>query len=261
MSPDLPTLERLTADLSAAMHVAERASSARDHARRWRRPWPLAVAVFALAVPSAVALRAATHDRRVDVPVMKEALGPRHGTSPSGRRVTGVGQPVAIAEGTIAGHGYTFVAQRCANGDVVSLGTGFIYGRNGTRGGGGFSPCHPRNRRQPILQTYAGWTAGQSWINGITRDRVASVDLFLVRRARRPNGTQRSFAPSRTRVATRPLDPDAVRQGHLPRGYRQFVVFRPRRTDFTRLIARDARGRVLVDCRRRACDHIAFGGP
>lgn len=54
--PDLPSLDRLTADVARAMRAAERA----PRARWWRRTPPLAVTLLALAVPSAVALHATT---------------------------------------------------------------------------------------------------------------------------------------------------------------------------------------------------------
>jgi hypothetical protein len=88
----------------------------------------------------------------------------------------------------------------------------------------------------------------QTWFFGIVRGDVASVELSAVRRRRLPDGRQISFDPVRLRVATRPLDPEAVRQGDLPRDLRLFVVYRPHRSELGRIVGRDANGHVVATC-------------
>lgn len=85
---------------------------------------------------------------------------------------------------------------------------------------------------------------------------TSRVDLSLIRSHRLldPHGV--FFDPSHVRLHTRPLDPAAVRDGHLPRGDRMFVLFRPRHTVVRRIVARDAAGHVVIDCAGQDCNRV-----
>ena len=61
MPADLPALARLTEDVVAAMHTAERRER-RRHASRTRRGFGLLAVVLALLIPSGLAVHAATAD-------------------------------------------------------------------------------------------------------------------------------------------------------------------------------------------------------
>jgi hypothetical protein len=83
---------------------------------------------------------------------------------------------------------------------------------------------------------------------GIVRGDVAAVEVSAVDTRRLANGRRISFDPVRLRIATRPLDPEAVRQGHLPSNLRLFVAYRPHRSEFGRVVARDTHGHVVATC-------------
>jgi hypothetical protein len=215
---DLPALDRLTADVAQAMRAAERA----PRARWWRRMPPLVVALLALAVPSAVALHATTgkgDDRTVDVPGLKASPG---------------AAVVAIARGAVHGHHYVFAAQQCGATVAVAF---------AITGGASASRCDRALRTAPILSASAFWSPGQTWIHGIASARVARVDFRVVRqRGGRLLGARWITA------RTRPFDPRAVLQGHLPDGLRFVLLYRPRRSTFSDAVARDARGRIVYRC-------------
>jgi hypothetical protein len=246
MRADLPSLTRLVDDVSAAM----RAADARPRRRRWPSGWPLTILVLAVAVPSAAALRSVVGDRAADLP-------PAFRQHPGLPGVPAAGPPVAIAEGAIHGRPYAFAAQRCSYRGAVTIGMGFFLGHDPRYDSGGGAPCSTHPRRQPLLVLSGVRTAGQTWIAALARATVVDVELFLSRAHRRGRGRTVYFDPTRLRLRTRPLDPAAVRQGRLPRGYRLFVVFRARRTEVRRLVARDAAGHVVIDCRGDACGRVA----
>jgi hypothetical protein len=215
--PGLPALERLTRDVAAAMHAAERA----PRPRWWRRMPPLVVALLALAVPSAVALHATAgkgDDRSVDVP------GPR--------------AAVAIARGVVHGHAFTLAAQRCDDGTTIvawMLVTGAAGAAGRCASGDGWG-------RQALSATWS-WSPGRTFVFGVVRPGVAAVDLRVVRREGARRLDARWF-----RVAPRPFDAAAVAQGGLPRALRYVLLYRPRRSELTDAVARDARGRVVYRC-------------
>jgi hypothetical protein len=232
MPAELVALSRLTEDVIAAMHAAERPRPR----HRWRRVPPLALALIALVVPSALAVRAVVGgDRVVDIPSMRHA---RPGAA------TPTGATVAIARGTVAGYPYTFAAARCGSGSTVSLITAFEM-----RSGMGVNPTCPRPARpmRPLTGTWE-WSPGQTWFFGVVRHDVATVELSMVRQHRLADGRHVSSAPVRLRVPTRPLDPAAVHQGNLPAHLRLFVVYRPYRAAFDRIVARDHSGHVVATC-------------
>lgn len=232
---DFPALDRLTADVAAAMRAAEHA----PRARWWRRMPPLVVALLALAVPSAVALHATTgkgDDRTVDVP------GPR--------------DAVAIARGVIHSHPFTLAAARCDDGRTVTLWillTSAAGGAGRCASGGGWG-------RQPLSATWQ-WAPGRTFVFGVVRPGVATVDLRVVRRA-----GDRRLGARWFRVTPRPFDAHAVVQGALPAGLRYVLLYRPRRSELTDAVARDARGHVLDRCAipgvsRRAGSRARAGVP
>ncbi|HEY1538526.1 MAG TPA: hypothetical protein VGF63_03935 [Solirubrobacteraceae bacterium] len=139
----------------------------------------------------------------------------------------------------------------------MTIGMGFFLGHQARFAGGEGAPCSTHPRRQPLLALSGLRTAGQSWIAALARSDVVDVELFLNRAHRRGRHQTVYFDPSRVRLRTRPVDPAAVRQGRLPHGYRLFVVLRTRRTELRRLVARDAAGRVVIDCRDQACGRVA----
>jgi hypothetical protein len=234
MSGDLPALERLTADVIAAMQAAER-----RRRRRWYRGWPLAFAILAISVPSAVALRVvAGGDRVVDVPGMRHGNG---ATRPSG-------PTVVLARGVVNSYPYTFVAQRCGQPPNLSIATGLAFGSDLAQAGGGFAVCLAPARPQPGLAVEWVWSPGQTWITGIVRGDARTVELSLVRQRWHAGGGLISSDATRLRVRTRPFDPAAVRQGHLPTGWRYFVVYRLRRSAVTRVTALNAHNHVIAHC-------------
>jgi hypothetical protein len=234
MSGDLPALERLTADVIAAMQAAER-----RRRRSWYRGWPLAVAILAISVPSAVALRVvAGGDRVVDVPGMRHGHG---ATRPSG-------PTVVLARGAVNGHPYTFVAERCGQPPNLSIATGLAFGPDLARAGGGFDVCHAPARPQPALAVDWAWSPGQTWITGIVRGDARTVELWIVRQRQGAGGGLISSDATRLRVQARPIDPEAVRQGHLPTGWRYFLVYRPSRSALTRATALNADNNVIAHC-------------
>jgi hypothetical protein len=211
----------------------------RRRRRRWYRGWPLAIAILAVSVPSAVALRVvATGDRVIDVPGMRQGDG---ATPPSG-------PTVVLARGAVNRHPYTFVAQRCGQPPNLSIATGLALGSNPARAGGGFDVCHASARRQPALAVEWVWSPGQTWITGIVRGDARTVELSLVRQRQRAGGGLISSDATVLRVQARPIDPEAVRQGHLPPGWRYFLVYRPRRSAVTRATALDAHNNVIANC-------------
>jgi hypothetical protein len=214
---DFPALDRLTADVAQAMRAAERA----PRGRWWRRVPPLVVALLALAVPSALALHATAgkgEDRIVDVP------GPR--------------DAVAVARGVVHGHAFTLAAQRCDDGKTITMWILL------TGAAGGVSRCASGGTwgRAPLSATWQ-WAPGRTIVFGVVGADVAAVDLRVVRRT-----GDRRFAARWLHVAPRPLDPRAVAEGDLPRGLRYVLLLRPRRSELTDAVARDARGRVLDRC-------------
>jgi hypothetical protein len=219
--PDLPALDRLTADVARAMRAAERA----PRARWWRRVPPLAVTLAALAVPSAVALHATTGDgqgdTRVPVPGVRASQ-----------------EAVAIARGVVEGHKFAFAAFRCDDGRTVGVAMLLTGAASVAR----CSTTSLRATRRPLTAS-ALWSSGQTWIHGVASADVAAVDFRVVRRS-----GHRFFAPRWTRVATRPFDPRAVAQGHLPTGLRYVLLYRPRRSLFSDAVARDAHGRIVFRC-------------
>lgn len=250
----LPVEQRAAVQLrivSAAMHAAERSR----RRPRWRRGWPLAVTLLVLAVPSAAALRAVVDDRRVQLPTPRD-----------GHLRPGAAPPVAVARGAVQGNPYAFIAQRCEYKGVVTVATSFTFGPDPRRAGGGFNFCVASTRPQPLVTFADVWTPGQTWLAGLVRSQVTSIQVSLIRRRtlRRPvPGTDRFsartvyFDPTRITLRTRPLDPVAARQGRLPDGYRFFVIFRPRRTELRHLVLRDKTGHVLLDCPMRTCRRLA----
>lgn len=232
---DFPALDRLTADVAQAMRAAERA----PRARWWRRMPPLVVTLLAVAVPSAVALHATagkSDDRTVDVP------GPR--------------DAVALARGVLHGRAFTLAATRCDDGKTITmwiLVTGAAGGVGRCASGGGWG-------REPLSATWS-WSPGATFVFGVARPGVATVDLRVVRRA-----GDRRFAARWIHVTPKPFDRRAVAQGDLPRGLRYVLLNRARRSELTDAVARDARGRVLDRCAipgvsRRAGSRAAAGVP
>lgn len=228
MPADLPALDRLTRDVADAMRAAEARA---PRARWWRRTPPLAVALAALAVPSAVALHLTstdssgdtTHDRVVHVP------GIRAPTT-----------AVAIAHEVVNGHQVTFAAFRCDAGKALGVALMVTGGasvrrcpwsvRVGTPGG---AP----------LTASAFWSPGQTWMHGIVRRDVASVDFRVV-----PQQGHRLLKAYWMRVATHAFDPRAVLQGRLRPDLRYVLLYRPHRSLFSDAVARDARGRIVYRC-------------
>ena len=211
MSGDLPALERLTADVIAAMRAAER-----RRRQRWYRGWPLAIAILAIGVPSAVALGVVAIDNRVvDVPSMRHGSGAARPSGPT----------VVLASGAVNSYPYTFVAQRCGQPPNLSIATGLALGSDIARAGGGYTGCHAPARPQPGLAAWWTWSPGQTWIAGIVRADARTVELSLVRQRQHAGGGLISSNATRIRVPTRPLDPTAVQQGHLPTGWRYFLVY------------------------------------
>jgi hypothetical protein len=229
MPADLPSLNRLTADVATAMHAAERARPA----RWWRRLPPLVVALAALAVPSAVALHLTAgdssgetdhaHDRVVHVP--------------------GVRPPktaVAIARDVVNGHQATFAAFRCDGGKTVAIALLVT-------GGASVGRCARALGATPdatdALRASAFWSPGQTWIHGLARRDVASVDFRVV-----PQRGHHFLKAYWTRAQTRSFDPRAVLQGDLRPDLRLVLLYQPRRAVFSDAVARDARGRILYRC-------------
>jgi hypothetical protein len=233
MPTDLPALSRLTEDLVVAMHAADGRSATRV---RWRGGAAATAVLLALLVPSALAVRAVmTGGQVVDIPGMR-------GNLPGQPKPTGA--TVAIDRGKVNGYSYTFAAQRCGTGSTISVATGFVLGG----GGSSADPCPAHPRRQPTLTTTSSWGPGQTWITGVVRDTVTSVDLTIERQRRLPSGRQIRFDPRRMRVETRPLSPQAVAGGHLPHNLRMYVVYRAHRSIVTRAVARNAQGRAIATC-------------
>jgi hypothetical protein len=233
MPTDLPALTRLTEDLVVAMHAAEERGSTRV---RWRGGAAATAVLLALLVPSALAVRAVmTGGNAVHIPGMR-------GNLPGQTKPTG--PAVAIDRGKVNGYSYTFVAQRCGTGSTISVATGFVLGG----GGASADPCPAHPKTQPILTTSSSWSPGETWITGVVRDTVTSVDLTIERQRRLRSGRHIAFDRERVRIKTRPLDPQAVAQGNLPHDVRMYVLYRAHRSAVTRAVARNAQGRAIATC-------------
>lgn len=257
---DFPSLERMTADISTAMHSRERERFPRR--LRSLRGWLLATAALAtLAVPTAYAVQAITnHDRVISFPGMRGGKSGHPATKPTGATV-------ALASGAIDGHHFVFAGQRCGTGDRVSIAFGFVLGSNLKRSGSGADQCPRRPRRQPVIHASYAWAPGQSWIFGIVQGTAMTVDIDVVRQRRnRPSGGDPdssrivSSTPIRTLTRTHPFNQAAVRQGNLPPGYRYFVLFQAKRSAYTRLTAHTTNGDTVIDCTIRQCDSLARRG-
>jgi hypothetical protein len=92
-------------------------------------------------------------------------------------------------------------------------------------------------------------------ITDVVRANVASEQFVLRRRTRQHDGT----------VTYRPAGAPVVRSLPLPRSaagekgasLRFVTLARPYAVEYNRVIARDARGRVLRSCGQRACTRLA----
>jgi hypothetical protein len=153
-----------------------------------------------------------------------------------------------LAHGAVNSYPYTFVAQRCGQPPNLSIATGLALGSDPAHAGGGFADCPAAARPQPALTVAWVWSPGQTWITGIVRGDARTVELTLVRQRQRDGGGLISSDATRMRVQARPLDPEAVRQGHLPTGWRYFLLYRPRRSAVTRATALNADNRIVADC-------------
>lgn len=245
----LPALERLTDDLTSAMHAAEQPASRTSH-RRARRASLLALLALGVAVPAAIAVHLTTRTE-IDLPFP--------GRTPQ--------QAFAVGRGQAHGLFWTLAVTRCELRGVVTLIPATLIETRPGSGGGGYSMC-PRGlsgnppRPQPLLDPTFSSSGGLSVLWGIVPARVASVELHLARYVARPAGTPaRPRATQRVRVPTRPLDPAGVQAGKLPPGYRLFVITRSGNSvAYTRAIARDTDGDVIRNCTRRQCDSLARRG-
>lgn len=233
MRAELPSLSRLTDDVVSAMHAAERGG--RVQRRGWRRGPLLALTLLALGVPSAVALRPVlSGSDDIQVPSLRGGHGYAKPTGPT----------VVIARGAAHGYPYEFVAARCGEGRAVSLLTAFAL----RQAVGVSSRCREPVRPQPRLSATWTWSPGQTWFYGIVRGDIVTVDFSAVPTRRLPDGRRAFDRAKRLQVSTRALDPGAVRSGKLPTDLRLFVVYRPNRSEFRDVSARDATGRVIARC-------------
>jgi hypothetical protein len=146
---DLPTLDRLTHEVRRAMVDAERRErQTAAPQRRWRsltRHLAIALALLAVLVPSAVAVRAViVNHSDVDVPA------PSHPHVPASK----LGPAVVVGEGRSRSAYWTLVARRCGDGLDAPIAIATILGEHPRVGGIGVRAC-PTNaaaRFQTISQ-------------------------------------------------------------------------------------------------------------
>ena len=244
-----PSLRRLTADVTGAMHAQERRSARRR--RVIRNMTAVAAVVGVLGVPAALGVQSLlAPDPTADLP--------EHPV-PAGLERQETGPPVYIARGNIGSLAWGLTARPCEYEDVTTIATALIL----SDGAAGANPCpyvDPGHapHRMPILRPEFSFFGEnrRTFVTGVVPARVASVDLHLERYAptpRRPGREDRRVVG----VATKPFLPGARREGRLPGGLRAFVYVTRGQFVYTRAIARTAGGRVLLDCTRRECDRLA----
>lgn len=248
----LPSLRRLTADVTGAMYTRERQAARRR--RTLRHATAAAAAVGVLSVPAALGVQS--------VLAPDPIAGLPEGPVPAGLERQESGPPVYVARGRVAGVEWGLTARPCEYGGVTTVATALVL----SDGSAGANPCpliDPQRgpAEMPILLpelSYAGGI-GRTFITGVVPSRVASVELHIERHPARTRG--RSVNPDVVRVPTRPLLAGARLEGGLPDGLRTFVYVARGDLTYTRAVARTASGDVLLDCLRRECDRLGRGAP
>lgn len=219
---DFPSLDRLTADVTAAMRARER-----EPRRRRTRVWAGLVACLAAALPASLALAGLLGHDTVQVPgdgLQQRATADiaARGTVPGGRR-------------------WAFAVRACPRG--VSTAALLYRGRSPASSGG---TCqHPRDLTRKVLAPTSTRTAGISLWTDVVPAKVARVTTEYGRRSgeRGRYGHARYGPPQTTPIAARPL-PSTALTPQLRRQLRTVTFARLYAATVTAARAYDKRGRV-----------------
>jgi hypothetical protein len=168
----------------------------------------------------------------------------QHVLVPDGRR--GRAQATVVAHGGTDGLQWRLAMRSCHSDGSVA--TAVVLGGVG----GGYGTCQPGNARQLMQALQWTWTPGVSVVSAVVKDEVASVHFYLRRPKWHPSGRTTYRHAVSAVVHAQPVPRD-ISAG--PNRLRFVVTTRPYRVEVTRVIARDASGRTLLDCAIRDCPH------